>query len=328
MDKEWVEKRNKENEQKYEELKNNLYKEIKTSIYLNESKRQAALQHCEDEDFFRVELAIQYRPGNKNGRKEEPIKWQESLNLDFLMAYRKNTYNRYLDSEPMEFDGDIIITDPCYICKEKEEIGGYPFLSDFLSYNSEAEYPDCREMTQNEINRLDPLSKILIALDPKKRYASKQYKEEKSKYEEAIKKYNQDNVSDWEVCNYGYDMDKLGITHYMTRDTLYGDWSCTTYDLNTKEKIGDFCADAGMVSVLALDEVLKYNPGFDYHEKRTWTTTWIKNFKGTVQFIVTKDSGVDEENHPWEDYSVEVIGHGIDKITGNPIDFIGTQTGL
>lgn len=30
MDKEWVEKRNKENEQKYEELKNNLYKEIKT----------------------------------------------------------------------------------------------------------------------------------------------------------------------------------------------------------------------------------------------------------------------------------------------------------
>lgn len=55
MDKEWVEKRNKENEQKYEELKNNLYKEIKTSIYLNESKRQAALQHCEDEDFFRVE---------------------------------------------------------------------------------------------------------------------------------------------------------------------------------------------------------------------------------------------------------------------------------
>lgn len=328
MDKEWVEKRNKENEQKYEELKNNLYKEIKTSIYLNESKRQAALQHCEDEDFFRVELEVQYRPGNKSGRKEDHIKWHESLNLDFLMAYHQDKYNRYLDTEPMEFDGDIIITDSCYICNEKDIKDIYPNHSDYITHDSASEYPDCREMTQDEISRLDPLSKMLIKLDSKKGYISKQYQEEKDKYEKAIEKYCQNNRSDWELCNYGYNMDELGITNYMSRDTLYGDWSCTTYDLNTKEKIGEFCADAGMVSVLALDEVLKYNPEFDYHEKRTWTTTWIKNFKGTVQFVVTKDIGVDEENHPWEDYSVEVIGHGIDKKTGQPINFIGTQTGL
>ena len=30
----------------------------------------------------------------------------------------------------MRFKGNIIITDPCYICKEKEEIGEYPKAKD------------------------------------------------------------------------------------------------------------------------------------------------------------------------------------------------------
>lgn len=34
------------------------------------------------------------------------------------------------------------------------------------------------------------------------------------------------------------------------------------------KNIGGFCADAGMVAVFLLDEVLKYNPNFDYHINR------------------------------------------------------------
>lgn len=328
MDKEWVIKQNKEHKQRYEKLKRNLNQELKTSVYLDEEAKEKALQYWDNDNFFGIELMTKSLYLEIECDKAECKRWYESLNLNFLNNYCENAYDRYLDSDPMEFDGDIIITDPCYICKDKEDVSAYPNRFDFIKYDSEAEYPDYREMTQDEINRLDPLSKILVTLDLKKGYISKQYQKEREEYEKAIEKYHQDNRSDWDLCNCGFAMYKLGITHYMTRDTLYGDWSCTTYDLNTKDKIGKFCADAGMVSVIALDEVLKYNPEFNYHEKRTWTTTWIKNFKGTVQFIVTKDSGVDEENHPWEDYSVEVIGHGIDKITGNPIDFIGTQTGL
>lgn len=43
--------------------------------------------------------------------------------------------------------------------------------------------------------------------------------------------------------------------------------------LNIKE-IGHFCADAGMVAVFLLDEVLKYNPGFDYHINRNGLHTY------------------------------------------------------
>lgn len=190
-------------------------------------------------------------------------KWLKEIELKpfSIMIDYKSTYDgtRYLDSEPIEFDGDIIITDPCYITKD----------------------------------------------------------------------------DDWSVCGYGDKMEALGINTHMTRDTLYGDWSCTTYNTDTEEEIGEFCADAGLVSVFLLDEVLKYNPDFDYHINKKWTTTWIKNFKGTVQFVIVYSDGYYEDEtewhkkgEHWEDYSVEVVGHGIDKVTGKPINFVGKQTGF
>lgn len=153
---------------------------------------------------------------------------------DFVRSLSTDEYNsdlykangglkRYLDSEPMEFDSDIIITDPCYIMR--------------------AEHHGTTPITDN----------------------------------------------DWDACECGDKMEVLGIGHYMTRDTLYGDWSCTVYNTDTKEAIGEFCADAGLVSVFSLDEVLKYNPDFDYHKERDWTTTLIPDFKGTVQFVVGKE---------------------------------------
>ena len=103
-------------------------------------------------------------------------------------------------------------------------------------------------------------------------------------------------------------MEALGIKNYICRNTIYGDWSCTTYNSKTNEEIGKFCADAGMVAVFLLDEVLKYNPDFNYHTERPWTTTLIKDLDGEVDFEV-----VDDE--------VRVVGKG-------NIDFVGLQTGF
>lgn len=175
--------------------------------------------------------------------------------LEELMQYRYG-FEQFLDSEPVEFDGNIIITDPCYILKDGES-----------------------------------------------------------------------HRDDWEKCGYGSEMENLGITHYMTRDTIYGDWSCSVYNMNTRRKIGEFCADAGLVSVFLLDEVLKYNPQFDYHINRKWTTALIKNFKGTVQFVVEEEP-YEYDGEQYVDYCVRVVGHGINKRSGKPMDFIGTQTGL
>lgn len=177
----------------------------------------------------------------------------------FNQYTKKNILDKYLDSDPIIFNGDILITDPCYIIRE-------------------------------------------------------------------------DKDGDWGICCYGYDMEKLGINHYMTRNTLCGDWGCTTYNLDTKEKIGEFCADAGLVSVFLLDEVLKYNPDYDWHITKQYTATVIKDFKGTVKFVVKYQDGYYEneteyhrKGEHWEEYYLEVIGHGINKVTDKPINFVGKQ---
>lgn len=104
---------------------------------------------------------------------------------------------RYQSTPEKEFDGDIIITDPCYIIRNENGI------------------------TKN----------------------------------------------DWHYCEYGEYMERLGIKNYLTHDTIYGDWGCTVFDSDTKKPLGHFCADAGLVSVFLLDEVLAYNPNFNYHSE-------------------------------------------------------------
>lgn len=134
--------------------------------------------------------------------------------------------------------------------------------------------------------------------------------------------------NDWGKCRYRDNMKTLGIKNYLCRDTIYGDWSCTTFNSDTKEAIGEFCADAGMVAVFLLDEVLAYNPDFDWYESRPWTTTLIKDFDGDIEIKVIHTEGVynyDTEWHckgdKWENDEVRVIG------VGN-INFETHQTGL
>ena len=123
---------------------------------------------------------------------------------------------------------------------------------------------------------------------------------------------NNDNAvkrDDWELCEYGEDMSVIGIKNCVTSDTGCGDWSCTVFEENSNKKLGEFCADAGMVGVFLLDDVLKYNPKFDYHTEKPWTTTLIKDFHGEVDIITN------------ENFEVEVVG------VGN-INFKSKQTGF
>ena len=104
----------------------------------------------------------------------------------------------------------------------------------------------------------------------------------------------------------------------MTRNTLCGDWGCITFNSDTKEPIGRFCADAGLISVMSLDEVLKYNPDYDCDLKESFTATIIRDLYVKVQFVVRQDESKEE-------YYLEVIGHGINKVTDKPINFVGKQ---
>lgn len=123
------------------------------------------------------------------------------------------------------------------------------------------------------------------------------------------------NDDDWDNCEYGDCMDVLeGITNYESSNTIYGDWGCTVYEGNIEQhsdnnkKLGKFCADAGMVAVLELDEVLKYNPDYDDPKKIPWVVTVIPNFTGEVT--------IENINN-----SIHVIGKG-------SVDFYSIQTSL
>lgn len=162
----------------------------------------------------------------------------------------------------------------------------------------------------------------------------------------------------WEASGYGDDLSVFGCSQWICKDTIYGDWSCTTYKGNSKEiskvveeiislereldtldendlgndpayeiiskqlrslykvmqekfpKLGNFCADAGMVCVVYLDDILKVNPTFkQWAYEHPWCVTIIPNFDGNIEYEV--DDNTD----------AHIVGKG-------NIDFYTLQTGL
>lgn len=130
---------------------------------------------------------------------------------------------------------------------------------------------------------------------------------------EMIKQYNRWEAEhdDWIKCEYGINMEALGIHNYIKESTLYGDWGCTTcettedpYKVINKlieasendenyvvecPKLGNFCSDSGTVSVFLLDEVRKYNPDIDkWIASHDWCVTTIQDFDGEVNYYVDK----------------------------------------
>lgn len=74
--------------------------------------------------------------------------------------------------------------------------------------------------------------------------------------------------------------------------------------------LGSFCADAGMVCVVYLDEILKVNPHFkEWADKHDWCVTIIENFDGDIEYEV------DEEGE------AHIVGKG-------NLNFYTSQSGL
>jgi hypothetical protein len=86
--------------------------------------------------------------------------------------------------------------------------------------------------------------------------------------------------------------------------------------------------------VFLLDEVLKYNPDFDYHINNPWTTTLIKNFDGDITIdVVEYESEIenpeyDEEDEDYQDEYITEKDEEVRVIGVGNINFYTTQTGL
>lgn len=254
MDKNWAIQKEKEKQDKIARL----IKMLEDQGYFNgeDELGKDIIEDIQAGEFHTAETEVRFY-ANKNKDSNVLFEFKKWIYNTFFPNLKQLEnfcfdYQKYVDSEPMEFDGDILITDPCYITKCTEE--------------------------QN----------------------------------------------DWDVCDYGENMSILGINQSMSRDTLYGDCECTTYNTDTTEELGDFCIDSGMVGVFLLNEVLEYNPDFtELLKEHPGLATVIRSFKGTVQFVVKEfedDFGVL--------YEVQVTGNGVNKETGEVINFYTSQTEL
>jgi len=140
-----------------------------------------------------------------------------------------------------------------------------------------------------------------------------------------------EDSDDWARCDYGENLKVLGIEHFITNDTYYGDWGCTVWKAASYEEctednvIGEFCADAGLVSVMDWNECLQYNPDMEQWVKdHDWCATVIKDFHGIVEmraFDVKYISSFD--GNEYTDTVLELFG-----VSDGKVVFIAKQTSL
>ena len=104
-------------------------------------------------------------------------------------------------------------------------------------------------------------------------------------------------------------------------NTIYGDWSCSCFNKDTKEKIGNFCSDAGNVCVATLKNVLEFNPNFkNWMADHNHCVTLIKNFTGKA-YIKYAIEEYQYKNKKEKELFCYVEGEG-------NINFISRQTGF
>ena len=117
------------------------------------------------------------------------------------------------------------------------------------------------------------------------------------------------------------------LDNYIYHSTLIGDVTTTIYQRNNidmnknflkifaQPKLGTCTADAGLIGVFDLNEVLEYDPNFaNNYLSKMWCVARINNFTGTVQIKIAFDF----INYEFF-YYVEGLGN---------INFIGIMTGF
>ncbi len=164
----------------------------------------------------------------------------------------------------ISFNEDILITDPMYIIRSDkiENVETKPNRKDY--------YPT----TWNFDEPIDIDSPNFdISLDCEHRY------------QKAWQAWQEDNLSEWDLCNYGDNLKILGLKHFYVGNTIYGPWGCRIYDRRTKKELGRFCSDSGLFGIFSLSEVMNYNPNYSKHRSQPWTSTIIPNFRGEIQVV-------------------------------------------
>lgn len=218
----------------------------------------------------------------------------------------------------MHFDGTIIITDPCYISGFVPETKSAQIHD--LYYEAA---PTIRRRRTGDMEHLESLINMhkemleILGIDPESPDA---FVDGLKRRLRNLKKRPYHMVHDNLKATYNF-LGSLGFTDCIMGSTIYGDWSCTVWDMDSEKILGQFCADGGMYCVMYLNEVLKYAPAFDTHIIAPHAAAVIHDFKGDITPEVVRTPFVDSYGKDAVDESVVINGKG-------NINFTTAQTGF
>lgn len=220
--------------------------------------------------------------------------WMQKISRDFTPEYKKKILNKHKDMSYItaKYRYDYAKNKHYSIPQTKKEYDKN--IGEFFTWTDE----DFDKMMFWEYVE----NYYQIILSEKQR----EYEIKNPLHKEFVNK----NIIITDPCYIFEDYCKAEAKGVLMRDTIYGDWSCTTFKSDTEEKLGEFCADAGMVCVVETDNEMINKDKLN--KLREHCRTIIKNFTGTV-YIKRIPTDYEDE--------IQIIGEG-------NINFVGKQTGL
>ena len=187
----------------------------------------------------------------------------------------------------MRFKGTIVITDPCYLdngmaSDEMED------LWEDSSYGEDLSVFGCTHY----------ISEGTLYGD----WSCFTYKGTKEEVAKKMRKWNKYYFDFFDKYN--------STTDVKEREILLEEYKTKHAKWKETNTLGEFCADAGMVCVVYLDEILNVNPNFKkWADEHPWCVTIVENFDGDVNYVIDDE----QEAH--------IVGMG-------NVDFYTSQCGL
>lgn len=87
---------------------------------------------------------------------------------------------------------------------------------------------------------------------------------------------------DWDKCDYGDHMEKLGFQTCLSALVTEGEEDLAGWSPDGKTCYGTFVTDSGVATAFLLEEILNYDPSFDEHLESPENTLWIPGFDGEI----------------------------------------------
>lgn len=161
----------------------------------------------------------------------------------------------------MRFKGTIVITDPCYLDQGMDQN-----LWEISDYGSDLTIFGCSQW----------ICKDTIYGD----WSCFTYKGTKEEISTLINKWDKLYAIFWSKYN------TPGITEEQ-KNQFFIEYKNKKQSFIKDHTLGEFCADAGMVCVVYLDEISKVNPTFkEWAKTHPWCVTIIDDFDGDIEYEV------------------------------------------